>query len=132
MTDIRRELTTYVLRDFAVDGKLDYMDEYVLRDERDEILHNVRQAAACLEMANNIEPLNTRELFERRLYQDKAIGYLCRIEQELDFIIDTLGKKINVNKYMASVDMIEKEVSLIRKWRSSDDKRYSNLSDKIG
>ena len=125
--DIRKELTTYVLRDFAIDGKLDYMEEYFLNDERTEILHDIRGAASCLEMANSIMIMNESEYYERRNYQDRAIGYLNCLKQELNFVVETLGKKINVNKYLRSIEMIDEEIGLISRWRKSDNKRLKDL-----
>lgn len=120
--EIRRELTTYVLRDFSITGKLDYMEEWFLNDERNEILHDARNAFSCLEMANSIYVTCRPEYEERRLNQNKAIGYYNRLKQELRYVIDTLPGKINVNKYMISVKMIDKEIGLIKQWRKADNK----------
>ena len=126
--DIRKELTTYVLRDFAVDGKLDYMEQYFLNDERTEILHDARAAHAQLEMANSIYITCREEYEERRLYQDKAIGFYMRLIQELRYVVDTLRGKINVNKYDRAIQMIYAEIGLIKKWRQSDNKIKKKLN----
>ena len=125
--EIRKEITTYVLRDFAVDGKLDYMEQWFLNDERAQIMHDIRQAAACLEMANSIYVTNIAEYQERRLYQDKAVGYYNRVKQELNFIAKTLHGKINVNKYLNSIEKIDAEIGLIGAWRKSDNKIKQRL-----
>lgn len=125
--EIRRELTTYVLRDFAIDGKLDYMEQFFLDDERREILQDVRSASACLEMANSIYITCMREYEERRIWQEKALGYYNRLIQELRYVIYTLRGKINVNKYDAAIRMIYNEIGLIKAWRKSDNKHKKNL-----
>lgn len=48
---LRKELTTYILRDFAIDGKLSEMEYWILNDERTEIMHDVRNVCSCIEMA---------------------------------------------------------------------------------
>ena len=125
--EVRREITTYVIRDFAVEGKLDYMEQWFLNDERTEILHDIRNAAACIEMANSIFITNIAEYEERRLWQDKAIGYYNRAKQELNFISKILKGKINVNKYMDSIKKIKKEIGLISAWRKADNQIKKRL-----
>lgn len=120
--EVRREITTYVLRDFAVDGKLDYMEQWFLNDQRTEILHDIRAAAACIEMANSIYITNITEYEDRRLWQDRAIGYYNRAKQEIEFIAKMLKGKINVNKYMDSEKKINAEIGLISSWRKADNK----------
>ena len=125
--EIRRELTTYVLRDFAIDGKLDHMEQWFLNDERSAIMHDIRNAAAAIEMANSIFITNMAEYEERRLWQDRAIGYYNRVKQELQFITKTLQGKINVNKYLESDKKINKEIGLISSWRKADNKIKNRL-----
>ena len=82
---------------------------------------------ACIEMANSIFITNIAEYEERRLWQDKAIGYYNRAKQELNFISNILKGKINVNKYMDSIKKIKKEIGLISAWRKADNQIKKRL-----
>ena len=125
--EIRKELTTYVIRDFAINGRLDYMEEWLLNDERTEILHDARSAASCIEMANSIYITSIEEYNERRKYQNRAIGYYRCLKQELLYVVNCMPQKINLNKYMRSVALIDQEIGLIRNWRKSDNKLKKKL-----
>lgn len=125
---LRKELTQYVMRDFAYDGKLEQMQQFILNDERTEILHDCRNMCSCITMANNIYVTCLEEYEERRKYQDLAIGYCARIKQELQFIVDAFPHKININKYAMSIKLADKEIVLIKAWRKADKK----LKEKLG
>lgn len=130
--EIRKEITKYILYDFAHDGKLNFMNHLLLNDERFEILNDMREAVGNLEMANSIYVTTTAEYEERRLYQTKAIAYYNRLKQELNYIVDAFPGKINLNKYMSSIKLIDEEIGLIRAWRKSDNKLKRNLICNIG
>ena len=125
--DIRKELTTYVIRDFAIDGRLDYMEEWLLNDTRTAVLQYARNAAASIEMANSIYISSKEEYTERRKYQNRAIGYYKSLIQELRYIVAAMPTKINLNKYMRSIELIDKEIGLIRQWKRSDNKILKKL-----
>lgn len=103
------------------------MDKYFLADMRKTILDLVREAFACLEMANSIYITNMTEYEERRLWQDRAIGYYNRLKAEFEFITRCMPHKVNLNKYIRMVDMINGELSLISRWRKSDNKIKAKL-----
>lgn len=130
--NIRRELTTYVLRDFAVTGKLEYMEDFLLNDERTAILHYVRQAYSCLEMANSIFINCIEDYNERRSYQNKAIGYYNCVKQELRFVADYMPSKINLNKYVRCIQSIDGEIGLIKQWRRADNKIRKRIEEITG
>lgn len=117
---MRRYITEYVLTDFAIDGKLERMEKYFLNDERKELLNDIRMIVVCLTMANSIFINNKEEYEERRLWQDRAIGYCNRLNQELQYVISTLSSKINVNKYTLIEKDIKHELNLIKAWRKSE------------
>lgn len=124
---LRKELTTYVMTDFALTGKLERMQEYFLNEERCAILGCLRDMLSCLIMANSIYVTCLGEYELRRQYQDKAIGHCYRVVQELQYVIATLDGKINVNKYMRSARMITAEINLIKSWRKADSKLKTKL-----
>ena len=80
----------------------------------------MRALVAEITMANSIFPTNLAECDERRLHQDRALGYCHVMLQELQFIIEALP--VNVNKYVRYADSIQLEIALIKGWRKSDNK----------
>ncbi len=144
--ELRKELTDLLIRDFGykapkqkettADGKpkteaqleaelkseqrrAAFQDWYIAQ-ERDQILKFMRALVAEITMANSIFPTNLAECDERRLHQDRALGYCHVMLQELQFIIETLP--VNVNKYVRYADSIQLEIALIKGWRKSDNK----------
>ena len=124
---IRKDVVQYILCDFALEGKLSTMDKYFLEDMRKTILDLVREAFACLEMANSIYITNMTEYEERRIWQDRAIGYYNRLKAEFEFITRGMPHKVNLNKYIRMIDMINSELGLITRWRKSDNKIKAKL-----
>ena len=125
---LRKELTTYILRDFAIDGKLSEMEYWILNDERTEIMHDVRNVCSCIEMANSIYVTCQTELEERRKYQDLAIGWCNRLKTELNYICDNFSSKVNMKKYGISSRMVDEEIGLLKGWRKSNKKIQNNLA----
>lgn len=120
--DLRKEITAYVLTDFAIEGKLNQMEFFFLNDERNAIIGMLREMCGCLVMANSIYVTCREEYNLRRQFQDKAIGHCYRLTQELQYIITTLDGRINVSKYMKTAKMIYSEIGLIKSWRKADNK----------
>ena len=79
-------------------------------------------------VANSIYPTCQEELTERRIHQDIAIGQCFRMVQELQYAIETLP--VDVNVYLRFAEDIEKEISLLKGWRQSDNKFKKNFKDK--
>lgn len=125
---LRKELTTYILRDFAIDGKLSEMEYWILNDERTEIMHDVRNVCSCIEMANSIYVTCQTELEERRKYLDLAIGWCNRLKTELNYICDNFSSKVNMKKYGISSRMVDEEIGLLKGWRKSNKKIQNNLA----
>lgn len=49
-----------------------------------------------------------------------AVGNCEQLLQEMQYVISILD--VDVNKYLPYVDMIEKEIALLRAWRKSDNR----------
>lgn len=126
---VRKELTTYVLRDFAIDGKLSEMEYWILNDERAEIMHDIRNACSCIEMANSIYVTCQSELEERRKYQNLAIGWCNRLKTELNYICDNFSSKVNMKKYGISSRMVDEEIGLLKAWRKSNKKIQKSIEN---
>ena len=74
---------------------------------------------------NSIYPINLHELEVRRDYQTAAIGACEKMLQELQYIIEVLP--VDANKLLRYVDMIDKEVALLKGWRKANGKIAKRL-----
>lgn len=97
---LRNDLTSILLRDFGMvntsvtdDERKNY--EWFVVSERHAIVNCLRSLVANITMANEIFPTTIAECDERRVYQDKALGNLAVLEQELQYCITTLPVDVN-------------------------------------
>lgn len=93
--------------------------EYI-RDATSTVKSLVRKADAEIHLANDIIPTRWSEYDERRLRQDRAIGYLHVLVLELQAVIDDLP--VNANSFLRIATMIDREIALIKSWRTADKK----------
>lgn len=105
--------------------RMDSFDEWYILDERTAIVNCLRNIVNEVFLANSIYPTCMEEYTERRLHQDRAIGYCYGLTQELEYVIETLP--VDINKYTEFADMIQKEINLIKGWRKSDNKFKGNF-----
>jgi hypothetical protein len=102
-------------------------DEWFIADERQVIVNCLRAITREVYIANSIYPTLTEELTERRIHQDRAIGYCYTLTQELQYAIETLP--VDVNTYLRFGESIQTEINLIKGWRRSDNKFKGAISD---
>ena len=95
-------------------------EKWYILNQRDAIVDCLRDITQEVYLANNITPTCLEELTERRIHQDLAVGYCYRLEQELQYAIETLP--VDVNQYKRFGHMIQSEIKLIKAWRKSDNK----------
>ena len=79
--------------------------------------------------ANSIYATNLSELDERRKHQNEAIACCYKLFQEIQYIISIFNS--DLNKLVPIIDMIEKEVDLLKGWRQSDNKSRKKIKDKL-
>lgn len=103
-----------------MEERLYHIDEWFIEYERKCIVDCIRMVQRYMYLANDIMPQYKKELEQRRTYQDIAIGYCDDLKQELQYIIETLP--VDINKYTGIVKMIDREISLIKGWRKSDNR----------
>ena len=108
-------------------AKNEAFDTWFIEDERKCVVDCLREITKEVFMANNIYPTVMKELVERRLCQDRAVGQCYRLTQELQYAIETLP--VDVNKYTRFADMIQTDINLIKGWRKSDNKFKRAISD---
>lgn len=119
--DLRTDLTEWVLRDFATDGKLEVYQKVLLESTRNEVIEDCRNLASQIEMANSIHMKTELDYANRRMHIQHAIGYCNRVKVELNFIVKMYHSLVNVNKYMTSIKKADKEISALKSWRHSCD-----------
>ena len=106
--------------------RLSGLVNWFLEQERNTIHSCIAAVTEHAFAANSIYPTCMAEYEERRLHQDRAIGQCFRLKQELQYIIETL--EVDINRYLRIAEMIDKEITLIKAWRKSDNKfKQGNL-----
>lgn len=154
---MRKEITSALLIDFAyhpkqfempknLDGKSDeekakIMEKELKRMEKQESLNGwfleksrnaIIDSLMCMikniQLANAIFITNLPEYHERRIYQNRAIGYCGVLSQELQYVIETLP--VDSNKYTRFAKMIREQINLLKGWRKSDNKQKKKLEEK--
>lgn len=154
MYKIREELTNWLLLDFSIKPPKCFLniefnkkdtDELSVNEKfrlqqyenfrnwfinymREAVIEDIRMVITNLTIANSIYPITIAELEERRNYQDTALGYCSNLLQEFQYIAETF--EVNLNKFTIIVDMIDKEIKLIKGWRKSDNKRKDAILKK--
>lgn len=154
--DIRKKVTAVVLNDFRYDvarfeqeierryrniqnptqeqlerkaiaiEKYSRLNEFFCVEEKKTILHYLRCLTAEVFSANSLYPELYEEAVERRLHQDRALAYLHLLNQELQYVIDSLP--VSINGYLKLVDDIEKGLKQIKAWRKSDNQKLKQLA----
>ncbi len=76
--------------------------------------------------ANNIFPRNLTEYENRRQNQTYAICCCKEINKELQNVIDIF--EVDLNAYDGYVDIVKREIKLIKKWRQRDNHFKNELS----
>ena len=95
-------------------------DEWFIVEQRTVITNCLRSITREVYIANSIYPVLPEEYAERRLHQDRAIGYCYTLVQELQYAIETLP--VDVDTYLRFGEAIQTEINLIKGWRKSDNK----------
>jgi hypothetical protein len=78
--------------------------------------------------AYTIWATNLSEAYARRNHMNEAISTCESLLKEMEYALDILP--VDVEKYMPYVDMIEKEIALLKGWRKSDNKRIHGMKEK--
>ncbi len=94
--------------------------EWLIEQMRDKMLNICHNMIMNITQANTIYPVSEAEYNDRRQYQNHAIGNCEPLLQEMQYAISVLP--IDAQKLMKYVDMIEREIALLKGWRKSDNK----------
>lgn len=95
---------------------------WLIEQERRRMHDLSREIPLHLRAANSIWPSCQLELDERRLELDKAIAACWKLQDELQYVAETIPA--DFNKYTGIVLEIDKLVAYIKNLRKSDKKRF--------
>ncbi len=156
---MRKEITFLLLRDFGIKNKIrkasavtngmseedasvfrslveKYDCAYILEEYpswlvdkmRSSVLDILQQLMMNIRQANTIYPTNESECYDKRNIQNHAIGNCEQLLEEMQYIISVVPT--DANKYMRYVDMIEKEIALLKGWRKSGNEKLKEIRGK--
>ena len=121
LQEIEEVLSAYNVKNSFIDK----FPSWLIDKERNYFLDILRDLIQNICNANTIRITNKEEYYLRRNYQNKAICDCENLLQEMQYVIFVFHP--NSEKYMRYVDMIEKEIALLKGWRKSDNKILKNL-----
>ena len=100
-------------------------DSWFIRRERDRVADFCQGITEHLRAANTIWPTNMSEFEERRLEMGRALICYNMLQDELQYIAETLPA--DKNKYMNIVLEIQELFAMIKKLRQSDNRFLKKL-----
>lgn len=90
-----------------------------------KILDVVADIGTHIRIANSIFPQFRTEVEERRIHQEKAIGLCYDLLTKYQLAMKTL--KVPDNKFVEEIKRVSHEISCLKGWRSSDNKRFVHI-----
>lgn len=99
--------------------------EWMINKMRENIFKLTSDLIENIVQANSIYPAYEPEYYDRRIFQDHAIGNCEHLLQEMQYIISIIP--VDINKYQRYVQMIEREIALLKGWRKNNNKILRNL-----
>lgn len=135
---LRRSITDCLFRDFGMEKlnpTAEHMENYAMfmwfiENERAYIINILRRLVGNIATANSIYPVRLFECDMRRKCQNAAIGNCVQLKQELQYVIETLPD-VNINSYKPFVKALDKEIQLLKKWRTSDNKNRKRIEQEL-
>jgi hypothetical protein len=110
---------------YGITTTLEEFPYWFVDDLRRSVSTCMREMAEHITIANSIYPNSIYECDLRRQHQDIAIGQCEFLLQELQYIMSVIP--LNVNKLMPYVEMVEKEIALLKAWRKSDNSTRTRI-----
>ncbi|MDA3957970.1 hypothetical protein [Oceanispirochaeta sp.] len=124
---LRRDITKMLEQMFYDESKFCYSKglEYYIQTRILDLLGNMMESIVN---ANEIYPTTAEEVMQRKLLQNKAIGYVANIENELEYLVDLYPEKIR--QVIMFIDSIDHEKKLLRRWKQSNSKILKMIQGK--
>jgi hypothetical protein len=116
---LRRDITKMLEQMFSDESKFCYSKglEYYIQTRILDLLGDMMESIVN---ANEIFPTTVEEVTQRKLLQNKAIGHVANLENELEYLVDLFPEKIR--QIIMFVDLIDHEKKLLRRWKQSNSK----------
>lgn len=95
--------------------------QWFIDHERDIVVRLLQELMECIIKANSIKIETESEYQLRRQYQTRAISACFALYTELDYIAASIGT--DLNDLVDILDRLDREISLLRGWRQSDNKK---------
>ena len=123
---LRRDITKMLEQMFCDESKFCYSKglEYYIQTRILDLLGYMMESIVN---ANEIFPTTIEEVTQRKLLQNKAIGYVANLENELEYLVDLFPEKIR--QIIMFVDLIDHEKKLLRRWKQSNSKILKTIQD---
>lgn len=121
MAEVQKNLIKDLMIDFGITRSTNLGEAQFLDIKFERIVNLCGDIVGDIHRANSMFVTNLAEYEQRRLYQDQAIANCQILKQELQSIVDVMSG-LNVNKYKVPIEMIDKELNLIKSWRKSDNR----------
>ena len=103
----------------------DGFDSWFIRRERDRVADFCQGITEHLRAANTIWPTYMAEFQERRLEMDRALVCCNKLQDELQYIAETLPA--DKNKFMNIVLEVQAEFDMIKALRQADNRFLKNI-----
>lgn len=110
---------------YCIGELTDEYPEWIIEKLRSSIWDLLRDMMVNITRAYTVWATNISEAHERRNAQNRAIADCESILKELEFATEILP--VDAEKYMSYVEIIEREIALLKGWRKSDNKRNESL-----
>ena len=101
---------------------------WLIADFRESIMGILRDLIMNITAANAVYPYLESEFYDRRNFQNRAIGNCEQLLQEMQYVMSVLP--VDANKLMPYVEAIEKEAALLKGWRKSDNRLLRQIREK--
>lgn len=112
-----------LMNKYNVDNRIvEEFPSWLIDTFRKAIMDNLIKLTKVITLADAIPARTQAELEEKFVYQDNAVGFCKNLLQDLQYAMDVFP--INVEKLMPYVDMIEKEIENIHRWKDRTEKEY--------
>ena len=105
-------------------------DNWFVDNERFILDRMLRRIIFDIDQANILRPQYLWECDKQRELQDEAIGLCSNLKRELNYIADTIPS--NKNFIVKTVEIIDKEMAVLRGWRQSCNKTRKDIENKQG
>ncbi|MCM1220160.1 MAG: hypothetical protein NC548_37285 [Lachnospiraceae bacterium] len=127
MTEEDMKRLVEIMERYNITSITEEYPEWLINDMRQRVLYECRMMIRNIIHANSIYPHNKEEFNDRRRYQTMAIGNCEQLIQELQYVISIIN--VDANKYLPYVDMVDREVALLRGWRKSDNRLLTKIKE---